>query len=328
MKCAVLLKPGHMEIRDLERPETGPGEILIEVELAGICGSDDSIYHGKSTVPLPIVPGHEAVGRVVSMGEGVKGFKAGQRVTIQPNFSCGRCELCLSGLANVCRKKIRLGLDIDGVFGQYVKVPFGYAWPLPDSMENETAVFAEPLAVALHALRKARPKKGQRVLVLGAGVIGLLLVQLLILENESDVLTFDLVRERLSLSEEMGASAGIDSMDRISDEGPFGIIFETSGAPGALAHAVDLASPGGRIIALGLPGSGYPLFTTTIVRKELSVFGSMIYTGEFPAVLDILEKGEIMTKPLISGIVGLEELPAALERFSSPTRVKTLVRIG
>ncbi len=327
MKCAVLIKPGDLKIQNLELPEPGPAEVLIEVQLAGICGSDDSIYQGKVAVPLPVVPGHEAVGRIVSLGEGVKDRKVGQRVTIQPNFPCEKCSVCQSGLRNVCPQKVRLGLDVNGVFGQYVKVPSAYTWPVPDSLENEVAVFTEPIAVAYHALYKTVPEPGHRVLVFGAGVIGLLMVQLIIQEG-NEVFTYDLASDRLSLSEELGASAGLQTKDDLSDQGPFDLIYETSGAPEALEQAIRLASPGATIVLLGLPGVSHPILTTTIVRNELRLFGSMIYTDEFPVVLELLEKGLIKTRPLISGIFSLEELPAALKGFSSPKRVKTLVRIS
>jgi 2-desacetyl-2-hydroxyethyl bacteriochlorophyllide A dehydrogenase len=327
MKCALLLKPGELKIQDMERPEPGPKEVLIQVELAGICGSDDSVYKGKMAIPLPRIPGHEAVGRIVSLGKDVRDKKVGQRVTIQPNFPCEKCSVCQSGMGNICPQKVRLGLDIDGVFAEYVKVPYSYTWPVPDSLNNDTAVFTEPIAVAYHAFLKARPKPGQRVLVFGAGVIGLLMAQLVGLEG-NDVFAFDLVQDRLLIAEELGATAGFTSIEELSERGPFDLIFETSGAPVALDEAIKVASPGATIVILGLPGSPHPLLATPIVRKELKIFGSMIYTTEFPAVLDLLVKGQIKTQPLVSGIFDLEELSTALEGFADPKRVKTLIRIG
>lgn len=327
MKCAILVKPGELKIQNVDRPEPGPNEVLIQVDLAGICGSDDSVYKGKMVIPLPRIPGHEAVGRIVSMGKEVKDRKIGQRVTIQPNFPCEACPICQSGMGNICLQKVRLGLDIDGVFAQYVKVPYPYTWPVPDLLDDETAVFTEPIAVAYHALLKARPKPGQRVLVFGAGVIGLIMVQLIRREG-NDVFTFDLVRDRLWISEGLGATAGLTSTDELLSRGPFDLIYETSGASSAFDEAIKAASPGATIVILGLPGSPHPLLTTPIVRKELKIFGSMIYTTEFPEVLDLLVKGQIKTQPLVSGILDLEGLSTALERFADPKRVKTLIRIG
>jgi len=324
LKSAVLAKPGELKIKDLERPEPGTGEVLIKVELAGICGSDYAVYKGKMNIPLPRISGHEAVGHIVLLGKDVKDLYIGQRVTIQPNFSCDICPVCKAGQENICPDKVRLGLDMDGVFSQYVKIPCKYAWPVPDSLDNETAVFTEPLAVACHALSKARPKPGQRVLVFGTGIIGLLVTQLAGLDG-NDIFTFDPVRERLLVSENLGAT-GLMSIDDLVAKGPFDLIYETSGAPEALNQVIQLASPGASIVVLGLPESSFPLFSTPIVRKELIIFGSMIYTNEFPMALDLLENRKIITHTLVSGTYDLGRLSEALDDFRNPKRIKTLIR--
>jgi len=326
MKCAVLTRPGKLEIQDLPQPLPAAGEVLIEVETAALCGSDNSLYQGKLDGNLPLVPGHEAIGHVAGLGKGVSGPSIGQRVVIQPNFSCQACDICRSGRENTCPKKIRLGIDVNGVFAQYTTVPARYVWPVPDSLENEEAIFTEPMAVAFHAIGKCPPEKGQRVLVFGAGVFGLIVTQLIALQG-NDVVAFDLVKKRLDLAETLGARTGIQDLDTLSDQGPFDVIFETSGAPQALSHAIELAAPGGRIVVGGLPAGSHPVFSTRIVRKELRIFGSIIYTNEFPAVLDMLKSGDFKTKPFVSGIYSLEELSQALEGFQKPERIKTIIRI-
>jgi len=115
MKAAVLIEPRKLIVTDAEIPEPGSREVLIRVALAGICGSDPTLYHGGFGVPLPVIPGHEAIGRIEKIGDGVSGLTPGQRVTIQPNFSCGSCRLCLAGHKNICPSKIRLGVDTNGV---------------------------------------------------------------------------------------------------------------------------------------------------------------------------------------------------------------------
>lgn len=326
MKCAVLTRPGNVEIQDLPQPVPAAGEVLIEVETAALCGSDHSLYRGKLDGHLPLIPGHEAVGRIAGSGEGVSGPSIGRRVVIQPNFSCRTCSVCQSGMENTCPEKIRLGVDVNGVFAQYTAVPAHYVWPVPDSLENEVAIFTEPMAVAFHAIGKCSPEKGQKVLVFGTGVFGLIVTQLIALQGY-DVVVFDLVKKRLDLAEDLGARAGIQDLGALPDHGPFDVIFEASGAPEALSHAIELAAPGGRIVLGGLPADPYPVLSTRIVRKELRIFGSIIYTNEFPAVLDMLETGNFKTKPLISGIIPLEELSEALEGFQKPERIKTIIRI-
>ena len=327
MKAAVLVEPRTIQVKDVHVPEPGPGEVLIRVTLAGICGSDYSLYNGKLAVSLPVIPGHEAIGRIEKLGSGVSGLAIGQRVTIQPNFSCGECRVCRSGHENICPAKVRLGIDTDGVFAEYVKVPAGYVWPIPEDLEDGVAVFTEPLAVPAHALKKTAPRKGDRTLILGAGVIGLLTLQLAVLHG-AEVTACDLEEKRLALAKRLGASQVIDANDPMeSAYNSFDYIYEASGAQAGLAQAIQLAGPSGRIVVIGLPGKEYPAPTTLIVRKELKIMGSMIYTDEFPQVLNMLKSGKIQTEPLTSKKLPLSELNYALSEFDTPERMKMLVVI-
>lgn len=326
MLCALLVRPGELVLSRVEKPKPSADEVLIKVELAAICGSDAALYHGKFAVALPLIPGHEAVGRVAARGSAVAGLHLGQRVVLQPNYGCRICPVCCRGLANVCPEKIRIGLDVNGVFGEYVTVPGHCVWPIPDSLDNETAVFTEPAAVAYHGFVKARPEGGQRVLVLGAGVIGLLMIQLAA-GSGAVVTAMDLVAQRLVLAKRLGAVAGCTTPEQAGGQGPFDVIFDTSGAPGALDCAIALAAPGARIVVLGLAAAAHPVSSSTIVRKELQILGSMIYTDEFPKVMEMLAEGAIETRLLVSSTHELAELAQALENFSSPERVKTLIRM-
>lgn len=327
MRAAVLVESGKIQIKDVQPPEPGPDEVLIQVILAGICGSDYSLYNGKFDVSLPVIPGHEAIGRIEKLGPGVSGLAVGQRITIQPNFSCHQCSLCLSGYQNICPAKIRLGVDTNGIFAEYAKVPARYVWPIPKGLEDEVAVFAEPLAAAAHALKIMAPKKGDRTLIFGAGVMGLLTLQLAALKG-AEVTACDINQTRLALAKRLGTAHVIDAKDQTeSVHNTFDLIYETSGADSALAQAIQLAAPGGKIVVLGLPGKEHPVSPVLIVRKELQIMGSMIYTDEFPQVLKLLKSGQLHTEPLISERLPLHELNRALSEFSAPKRVKMLVTI-
>ena len=327
MKAALLVEPRTIQIRDVQAPEPGPYEVLIRVIMAGICGSDYSLYDGKLVAPLPVIPGHEAVGLIEKLGPGVSGLMIGQRVTIQPNFACGECPVCRSGHENICPTKVRLGIDRDGVFAEYVKVPARYVWPIPEGLEDGVAVFAEPLAVATHAMKIAAPRKGDRTLILGAGVIGLLTLQLAALHG-AEVTACDLVEKRLASAKRLGASQVISANDPMeSAYNSFDLIYEASGAQEGLAQAIQLAGPSGRIVVLGLPGKENPVTTALIVRKELQIMGSMIYTDEFPQVLDMLKTRQIETAPLITAKIPLSEIDRTLKGFASPDRVKIVVTI-
>jgi 2-desacetyl-2-hydroxyethyl bacteriochlorophyllide A dehydrogenase len=325
MKAAVLDNTAHLTIRDLPEPAPGPGEVTVAVSLAGVCGSDYSLYHGKFGVPLPVVPGHEGMGTIREIGSGVSNVAVGQRVVIQPNFACRDCDLCRSGLDNICSGKVRLGIDTDGVFAEYVKVPARYVWPVPEGLDDRAAALTEPLAVAAHGVKVMPPEEGDRVLIIGAGVIGLMTL-LLAGTKGARVTVSDLLEEHLTLARTMGAEGAFQvSGEEKMEPSSFDLVFETSGAPSGLADAIELAAPGGRIALLGLPGSDHPVHTTPIVRKELTIVGSMIYTDEFPGVLELLRSGQIDPTPLISGIIGLEGLEGAIQNFHAPDRFKVLV---
>lgn len=325
MKAAVLEQEQMIQIRDVQRPEPSEDEVVIKMSIACICGSDHTLYHGRFGVPLPVIPGHEGVGTIEKKGDQVTGLVVGQRVTIQPNFSCGHCSLCLSKSPNLCPHKIRLGVDTNGVFAEFVKVPSRYVWPIPDDLDDAVAVFTEPLAVCVHAMKILAPARGQKVLIFGAGVMGLLSLQLA-LQKGARISASDLSESRLALAKELGASQTIGSDIPIeSFFNTFDLIYETSGAPVALDQSIRLAGPKGKIVVLSLPGKEHQISTDLIVRKELQILGSLIYTDEFPESLHLLKNGTVQTEVLATNKISLNDLDATLKEFHSTSRIKTLV---
>jgi len=327
MKAAILTEVGKLVVTDTDTPICGKEDVLIEVKLGGICGSDHTLYHGRFGVPLPVIPGHEAVGVIEATGEGVSGIEPGQRVTIQPNFSCGRCVLCAAGHGNTCPSKIRLGVDTDGVFAEFVKAPARYVWKVPNALPDEVAVFTEPLAVGVHAMRITSPNPGDKVLIFGAGIMGLLVMQLAV-SRGARVTACDLAEKRLSLARQLGAESVIGPDAAHEDfANAFDVVYETSGVPMALDRVIRWAAPLGKIVVLSLPGKEHAIPIDMIVRKELMIRGSLIYTDEFPEAIDILQSGKVQTTPLATGKVALSALDQALGAFASPERIKTLVEI-
>jgi 2-desacetyl-2-hydroxyethyl bacteriochlorophyllide A dehydrogenase len=327
MKAALLVEPGKIVIREVPTPVPGEGDVLIKIFLAGVCGTDYALYSGEIGGPLPLIPGHEAVGQVAALGSGVKSLAVGQHVTFQPNFPCGKCEPCQEGRDNVCLRKVRLGLDVHGVFAEYVAVPHSFVWPLPEGLPYQTAVFAEPLAVALHGVKRGPTRPGERVLVYGTGIIGLLSLQLALLRG-GQVAAFDISEPRLAIAKKLGATQIFSSAAELEKRGgSFHVIYETSGTPEALARAVKLCAPAGLIVMTGLPATDFPVPTVQIVRKELSILGSMIYTDEFPEVLQLLRGQKINIEPLRSTTYPLEDAARAFGEFRSPGRIKSLIRM-
>lgn len=327
MKAAVLIEPQKLAIKDVPIPEPRVGEVRIKVSLAGICGSDHTLYHGRFGVPLPVIPGHEVIGRIDKLGANVSGLTTGQRITVQPNFSCGSCQVCLAGHKNICPAKIRLGVDTNGVFAEFAVVPADYVWPVPDGLEDEVAVFTEPLAVLVHAMKIWAPQKGDRTLVFGAGIIGMLALQLAAIRG-AEVTACDLAETRLAMAKHLGASRTIGPGDSLeSFYNSFDVIYETSGSAMALEQVIKLAAPRGKIVILSLPGKEHPVSTDLIVRKELQIMGSLIYTDEFPESIGLLKRGEIQTDPLKTAKLTLEEIGSCLSEFASPDRMKMLVEV-
>ncbi len=327
MKAAVLVAPGKIEMADIPAPDPQPKEVLVRLRQAGICGTDYAAYSGSLRGPLPLVLGHEAVGDVAALGPGASRFHIGERVVLQPNFACGACDMCRSGRINICRHKVRLGLDVHGVFAEYVAAPESFVWALPEGLPYETAVFAEPLAVAFHGFRAALPHLREKVLVYGAGAIGLLFVQLCALAG-ADVSALDVAEPRLALAAELGARPLLASTSELQDNADsFSIVYETSGVPEAPGQIVALSAPGGRVVLTGLPDKESSVPSALITRKELNILGSMIYTDEFPAVLDLLKEGKIRVTPLLTEVRPLDEVGQALADFRSPRRVKTVISI-
>ena len=324
MKAAMLLEAGSILIGEARKPEPRAGEVLLKVSMAGICGSDNALYHGKYDVSLPVIPGHEMIGHVAALGSGVTNLEVGQRVTVQPNFSCGECSLCMSGHGNICPEKIRLGIDCHGVFADYVTVPAAYTWPLPDDISDDDAVLAEPLAVAVHALRRGPCQKGDRVLVLGAGLIGLLTLQLAV-QAGAEVTACDLEDGRLELARQLGATQVIRPGEYTG--AGFDVVYETSGAAPGLTQAVQLAAPAAKIVVLGLPSKNSEIPAAMIVRKELDIVGSMIYTDEFPQTIKILQQRHLNLEPLRSIKFPLEQLNEQMGEFSRPDYIKMVVEI-
>ena len=176
----------------------------MRIREARICRTDYSLYSGRLSAKLPIISGHEAAGEVAAVGPEVLGLNPGERVTIQPNFSCGKCSPCLTGKENICPNKVRLGLDTNGVFAQYVAVPQKYVWPLPEEISFSVGALVEPPSVALHGFNKRSPSPHERILVYGAGAIGLLFARLAVLA-EGDVAAFDIAEPRLRAALKLGA---------------------------------------------------------------------------------------------------------------------------
>ena len=266
---------------DWPEPSAGSGQVVVRVLGVGICGSDLALLSGARRAPgYPWVPGHEAFGEVVATGDGVSRDRAGQRVVIEPNYPCLRCPACRSGRTSMCPDRVVVGFTAPGTLAARVAVPAAFAWPVPGGWADTDAVCAEPLTVALAAIRRSGAAPGSRCLVVGAGSQGTLLcVALAACGISPYVLEPQPGRRDLAVS--LGARAARDS-----DAG-FEVIFETSGAEAALAEAIGRAAPGATLTLIGLGPEQARVDTGLLVRRQLTLRGSLIYDhpGDFAATV-------------------------------------------
>ncbi|MEE1760427.1 L-idonate 5-dehydrogenase [Streptomyces sp. SP18BB07] len=320
---------GAGDLRVEERPYDGPapGEIEVAVALGGICGSDLHYYHrgrvGDFAVSEPMVLGHEVVGHVAALGPGVGGPDVpavGAPVAIHPATPCGVCPECARGTRNVCAHTRYLGSaahtpHVQGGFAQRLAVPAGQVRELPAGLDLRRAVLAEPLAVALHAVRRAGEVRGKRVLVAGAGPIGCLVVAALRHAGAAAVVTGDLHEEPLRIASEVGATATAraDRPDDPNWAGVFDVAVEASGAPAGLRSCVERARRGGTVVMLGLlPPGEIGLLGNVAVTRELELRGSFRFDTEFDEALSLLAQG-LPVDPVVTHTFPLERSVAAFE---------------
>jgi L-iditol 2-dehydrogenase len=327
MRAAVLHAAGDLRLEERAAPEPGPREVLVEIAVVGVCGSDVHYYeHGRigaRVVRGPHVLGHEASGRVVALGEGASRVAVGDRVALEPGVPCGRCRECRAGRYNLCRDVAFLGAPpVDGAFRGLVALHEDFVFALPDSVSDEAGALLEPLSVGLWACRRAGVTAGDRVLVTGAGPIGLLAVQAARASGAVEVAVTDLNPRRLELALRTGATVAGEAVDFEAD-----VLIECSGAPAALAAGLRALAPAGRAVVVGM---GYDDSTAVplalLQGRELWLSGTFRYAGTYPAAIELVASGAVDVEAIVTGRVGLEGTEAALRAGrEDPESVKVLV---
>jgi L-idonate 5-dehydrogenase len=331
MQAALLHGPKDLRIEQHPRPELGPGMVRLRSHRAGICGSDLHYYergYCAGFVPdRPFVLGHELSAEVADVADDVETIKVGQNVTVNPARSCGVCEYCKHGRPNLCGKIVMLGSasstpPTDGVFAEYVTVRQDQCHVLPTGMDNGIAAMIEPFAVALHAIKRAGTVSGKRVLVTGAGTIGMLVAMTARSFGAVPVAVSDPIAARRERAIDLGADAALDPMGgNLSDKAAeltgsgFDVIFEASGAEPALAVAFDLIRPGGVIVQVGTIGvDSIPIRVNQIMIREIDFIGSMRYGDVFEEAVRLAAAGRVNLRLLISDVFPLSESVQALRR--------------
>ena len=331
MRAAVLHGPRDLRVESVAPPDVDGDEVLVRVAAIGLCGTDYRIWSGDRPVRYPLVMGHELVGTVVRHGPAAP-VQIGDRVAVEPNYSCGTCPLCREGNRNLCLGRVAVGIDVDGGFAELVKVPGRCCWPAPADVDDARLMLVEPLAVVVRAVGRGHPAPGESAAVLGVGSLGLLAVQVL-KGRGLRVLAVARSGRRLDLARAVGADqvAAIAAGDpalaarEFSDREGVDLVIETAGTPEAVAQAIDLVRPGGRIVLTGLPHEPSSLSFFPVVRREISIAGSMIYQDEFAEAVRLLASGSVRADPLVTHRFPLADIGAAFAAHRTPEAIKVAV---
>lgn len=307
MRAAVLHHPFDLRLEEVRQPSCGPGEVKIQITYNGLCGTDATEYtKGPMMVPLetphpgsghvgPTVLGHEFIGVVIEEGEGVSG-RLGKRVACGAGVSCGNCKMCVAGRTNLCELYYTLGLSIDGGLAEYVVAPSSICFDIPDSCSDEDAGLSQPLAVAIHSVRRAQIESGSSIAMLGVGAIGAFI--LAALDNyDGEIIAIDIDQSRLDLALKLGATQTFlldpnEKPSEIKKHFPLGfdVVFETSGVNGAAERALALTAQGGKMLLIGLNKSKQELILSDVVLREINIITSVAHVcGEdIPEALSML----------------------------------------
>jgi 2-desacetyl-2-hydroxyethyl bacteriochlorophyllide A dehydrogenase len=315
MRAVIWEAPGQLKITEAPDPAPQHGELVIQVGICGICGTDVHIADGEfPPTPYPIVPGHEFAGRIVARGAGVPGdWPEGARVAVDPSLFCGHCPACRSGRGNLCANWNAIGDTVNGAFAEYVAVPAANAYRIPDSVDDAQGALIEPLSCAVHGLRRLGPVLGDDVLLIGAGTMGLLLLQLLNDAGARSVSVVDRKAARLAAAKAVGAVSVAEDVSAL-DHGAFGVAVDATGVPAAIEAAFGSLARGGRLLIFGVASgeASVALSPFRIYNDEITVLGSMAVLNSFGAAADLMAARTIQTSPLLGPPFALDQFPEAL----------------
>jgi len=329
MKALVLQQYNKLEYQDVPDPRPGPGDVLIQVQACGICGSDVHGMDGSSGRRIPpVIMGHEASGVIVEMGREVSGWHTGDRVTFDSTIYCGRCYFCQRGATNLCDNRRVLGVSCgeyrqDGAFADYVVVPQHILYRLPDDLSFEQATMVEALSIALHAVGRTPITLNDTALVVGSGMIGLLIIQALRVAGCGRILAVDLDQSRLALARTLGADEVLNSQSddvlkrvrQCTSERGADATFEVVGMTPTLSLATECVRKGGTLTLVGNLTPRTEFMHQSVVTRELTLYGSCGSRGEYPACLDMIARGKIQVAPMISAIAPVSEGASWFDRL-------------
>lgn len=335
MKAALLEKRETFRVEEVPEPQAGSGEAVVKVAYCGVCGSDVHYYY-SDLLPSGTIMGHEFCGTVEGLGEGVEGWRMGDRVLVYPFSPCGGCYWCRKGEEHLCPHALKqcYGIGLPGAYAEYVRVRTSSLIRIPEGMSDQEAALVEPLAVGLRAVRLSGIRPGDVVAILGAGPIGLMTLLWARQAGPKSIYVSEMSFQRAAMALRLGANRVFDpgredpkiEIRNINGIGP-DIVFECAGASTTLQNAADVVRAGGRILLVGLSMEPVQVQPFTWIGKEISLKGSLGYSAEeFALTVELLRQGKVDVKPLVTDIVSLHDLPEVFQALKRPTtQIKVLL---
>lgn len=323
MKAIVWEDRDTVAVRSIGEPSPDVDEFLIRVTYASICGSDITIVSGKHPrARPPLVLGHEFAGVVAAVPKGLEtGFAVGTRVSVEPLLSCRECRMCRAGHEHICVNLRLLGVETDGGFAEFVTVPQGRVYLLPETISDETAALIEPLSVAVHAVDLAQVMHDDFVAIMGAGPIGLLIAQSVRAAGAEKVWLFERDTFRLNLARSLGFDAidirktdAVQSVLELTDGFGADVAFDAAGAQDTAAQVIQLAGPKGRVVMVAIHKKPCEVDLKPLVYGEQAMLGSRIYAkGDFPKAIELVAKKKVQLEPLVTHVFDIADGEEALD---------------
>ena len=336
MRSVLVTSQDDIRVEEVPRPAPAPGEVLVRTSTVGICGTDLHASAGHHPfIDLPYRPGHELVGVVEALGDGVEGHRPGDRVTVEPNLVCGRCRLCREGRYNICEQLAVFGCQTAGGMADYFAIAADRLHAVPAGMSDQLAALAEPLATPVHAVRRAGIGPGSRVAVLGAGPIGLLVLVAARQAGAEAVVVTDVLPGKRERALALGADAALaaDDADLVAQArhalgGPADVVLDCVARESSMSQAVDLVVKGGTVVVVGIAAGATPVPLHLVQDREIAVVGSLMYVREdFERALQLLSGGAVAAEDLVTATFPLERAAEAFAAGRRPEHVKVLVTV-
>ncbi|MGQ9460223.1 MAG: zinc-dependent alcohol dehydrogenase [Candidatus Bathyarchaeaceae archaeon] len=336
MKAAVFMGKEDVQVLNIPKPSIHSDEVLIKVAYCGICGSDISAYKtGNYVVGLTI--GHEFSGTIEKVGSKVEDLEAGDKVTGNGVIPCGKCSFCMSGKPSLCESMEMPGVTLNGAFAEYIKLPARIIYKLPEELSLLDATLVDPLACVLHSIKLSSFKPLDSVLIQGAGPLGVLTLETL-KKSAGKIIVAEVSDGRKKLAQDLGADLVIDPreenlpavIERQTDGLGVDVVFDTAGVPETLSENFTLVRKGGEIMVVGITEEPTPSDFFTVVLNELTIRGAYCGFNEYPLAIEMLSKGMISTRKIITSVIELEKInEKGFKSLTNPINdCKIVVKVG